>query len=75
LDTFKPDSAKKEAHWLMDCSEAPEHIIMTTKIQNNFMENKLRTGRLSSFSPRVLTGTRVKNMALNNGTKAQSKGR
>ena len=34
LPTCRADSAKAEAHWLMACSEAPEHTISSTNSQN-----------------------------------------
>ena len=39
LETFRADSAKAEAHWLMACSEAPAQIIRTITSQNNFWLN------------------------------------
>ena len=40
FETCKPDSAKADAHWLIDNSDAPAQTISSKKIQKVPIENK-----------------------------------
>ncbi|MEE0419744.1 MAG: hypothetical protein UDG86_06845 [Lachnospiraceae bacterium] len=75
LDTWRADSAKKDAHWEMACSDAPEQIINRRNIQKSFMEKSWLTAMGLCPSPMVLRGTLAKSRALHSGMMAQSEAR
>ena len=49
LLTFRPSSAKVDAHWLTACSLAPAQVIISITTQNIFMEQSSLIE--SPFSP------------------------
>lgn len=71
LDTFRPVSAKAEAHWLMACSDAPAHTMVMAKIQNSLPESSSFTDIPCPSSFRERTGTRQKYTAFSSGTNAR----
>ena len=73
LDTFSPDSAKADAHWLIACSDAPAHTMRRANIQNSLPESSSFTDMLSPPSFRERTGTRQKYTAFSRGTNAHIK--
>ena len=73
--TPRPLSAKVDAHWLMDCSAAPESAISATNSQNTGEDTSFFTGMLSPSAAGEGTGTNPKKMAFKSGTHAQMRQR
>ena len=66
----RPASANADAHWLIPCSDAPEHTIIASSSQNTFC---LISPRMESgFSPWAMRrmGTRENSSALPSGSSA-----
>lgn len=72
LETPRPLSAKAEAHWLMESSQAPAANIRAAKIQNSLLVSSLPRGRPSPSSVRWAMGTLVNHRALAKGSRAHS---
>ena len=70
LDTFRPDSAKAEAHWLIPSSLAPEQIISSANSQKSFCFIRSLIGSPSPSSTSLRTGTNRKKTALQAGSTA-----
>ena len=71
LLTPSPLSAKVDAHWLMDCSAAPESAISATNSQNVGERTSFFTGMLSPSAAGEGTGTNANKMAFKRGRHAQ----